>query len=129
MNGLEQVFGQGSIIGQQLGLQAFNQQQDNQALEGAGALQKMFQAEQMNPLKLAEQGHINSQYEATLPGHRAQSRLLGQSADFGEKTLTNKINSTNSRFLQDMDDDQLKSIQNMAQRMAQDPDPELRKVG
>lgn len=130
MNGLEQFFGhKGSIIGQQLGLQAFNQQQDLGAMQGAGELQKLFQAEQMNPLKLQEQTLRNQTEQAQLPGVQAQSELLGQNARIGRETLDNKISSTNSRFMQDMDDDQLKLMHNMAQRMAYDPNPEVRKAG
>jgi hypothetical protein len=129
MGGLEQVFGQGSIIGQQLGLQAFNQQQDNQALEGAGALQKMFQAEQMNPLKLAEQGHINSQYEATLPGHQANSDMLARKNRFEGETYDEAKAAKLSDWRKQVSDDERKMADNLAQQLARSSDPALKKLG
>jgi hypothetical protein len=129
MGGLEQVFGQGSIIGQQLGLQAFNQQQDQEAMQGAGELQKLFQAEQMNPLKLQQQSLDNQTAQAQLPGHQAQSRSLQQTADFGEATLPRKIKATNSGFDQEIDDDGLKMMENLAQRLLWSKDPKEQALG
>lgn len=129
MNGLEQVFGRGSIIGQQLGLQAFNQQQDNQALEGAGALQKMFQAEQMNPLKLAEQGHINNQYEALLPGHQADSSMKVRKNSLEEEFMPQERVAKQSGYDTKLSEDQVSQIKNFAQKLAFHPDPKMRELG
>lgn len=129
MNGLEQMFGQGSIIGSQLGLQAFNQQQDLGAMQGAGELQKLFQAEQMNPLKLRQQSLDNQTAQAQLPGVQAQSELLGQNARVGRETIDDQIKAKKSGFNRQMSDDERKMADNLAQQLARSNDPALKKIG
>lgn len=126
---LGQYFDNRSIIGQQLGLQAFNQQQDNEALQGATSLQQMFQNEQMNPLKVQQQSLDNQTAQAQLPGIQATSGMLQRKNSLEEEFMPQERVAKQSGYDTKLSEDQVSQIKNFAQKLAFHPDPKMRELG
>lgn len=127
---LARMFGDGqSILGQQLGLQKFDQDMTTGTINNANTLQSMFQNHQMNPLKVEHQRLLNEQLPVQTAGMRTdnQQRQLNYDKDFATK------DSDVALKLRGNEVDQEKMNVNMflaqAERMAMDQNPRIRALG
>lgn len=76
----------------------------------AAKLQEMQQNQQMNPLKLENQGLVNAGLRAEMPGKAADSQLKELSAQFTNATQPTAIQATNSKNLDQVDKDKHEMI-------------------
>lgn len=127
---LNQLFGgDNSILAGQLGLEQLNRANTNSDINQAGALQDMFQTAQTNPLKVRQMELGNQTTEAQLPGIMANSGMLQDKAQVSRDTVDLQGKAARSKLIQDMSDDDVKGIENLAQMLAYSPDPEMRAKG
>lgn len=127
---LAQLFGgDNSILAGQLGLEQLNRANTNSDINQAGALQDMFQSAQTNPLKVRQMELGNQTTEAQLPGITAQSGMLQDKAQISRGSVDLQGKAARSKLIQDMSDDDVKGIENLAQMLAYSPDPEMRAKG
>lgn len=126
---LGQMFGDNSILGGQLAMQQMDIGQQNQRLNQVGALQDLFQNEQMNPLKVDHQRLQNQGLEAGLPGITADSSRKQDAAEISRSTLPQQKSAELSKLSTQINDDQLKMLKNQAQRLAWSQNPQERALG
>jgi hypothetical protein len=126
---LNAMFGNMSMLPAQLGMQQWNQAQQNEEANMAAALQNLAFNEEMNPLKVREKGLTNMGLEADLPGKQATSSLLQDKAKVSRDTLGLQLDAESAKLLEAISADEAKQIENMFQKMAYSNDPVQRQIG
>lgn len=126
---LNKMFGDFSMLPSQLGMQQWDQAQQNEQANYLGALQDLAFNEQMNPLKVTRAGLENQGLEAELPGKRASSSLLEDQANVSRNTLGLQLDARSRELLDSISDSEVKQIENMFQKMAYSNDPQQRMLG
>lgn len=97
--------------------------QRSQQLNQAGALQDLYQAEQMNPLKVRQLQLQNDTSLAQLPGFQADSSMKQDKAKISRATLGLQLSAQQKKLLADASDDDVKLLENAAQHLAYSSDP------
>jgi hypothetical protein len=83
----------------------------------------------MNPMKEREQSIANQTNEAQLPGIVADSSLKQDKAQISRSTIGTQLTAAQKKLIAEMDDNDIKLLENQAQRMAYSQDPAVRAQG
>lgn len=97
--------------------------QRSQLLNQASALQDLYLAEQMNPLKVRQQQLQNDTSLAQLPGFQADSSMKQDKAKISRETVGLQLSAQQRKLLADASDDDVKLLENAAQHLAYSSDP------
>lgn len=97
--------------------------QRSQQLNQAGALQDLYLANQMNPLKVQGKQLENDIAAAQLPGWQADSSLKQDKAKISRDTLGLQLSAQQKKLLADASDDDVKLLENAGQHLAYSSDP------
>lgn len=126
---LSQLFGVSSLNPLEYGLQRQEMAQSADKINQQQALQDMLFQEKNDPLKLAQASLQNQGLEAGLPGIFANSSLAQDKANISRQSLGEQIAGAKSKQNADMSDNDLKIIENSAQKMAMSQNPQEREMG
>lgn len=126
---LATMYGEGSILGSQLGLEQFDAAQDSNRINQVQGIQDLFQTEQERPLKQRKMELENQGLEAGLPGIFGDSQSRAAKGRVDTATLESTIAAKNSKNKTDISDDDAKHLGNLAQMMAYSDDPKIREQG
>lgn len=123
---LARMFGGPSILGQQLGLQQFDQEQQTSQINNANTLQQMFQNHQMNPLKVDHQRLMNEQLpvqtEGMRIGNKQQQLKYDEDSQLSASNVANKLRGNEV----DMEKHNLNMFMTQLERGMVDPNPRIR---
>lgn len=126
---LSQMFGQYSLNPLEYGMQRFESAQAADKTNQQQALQDMLFQQQNDPLKLEASRLANRGTEAGLPGIFADTSLKQDKAAVSRGSLGEQIGAAVSKGKADISDNDLKIIENSAQKMAMSRDENERNLG
>ncbi len=100
----------------------------NEADLEASQLKNLF--DQQNNQQLVEAQGLSNQFnQARIPGVQAESDMSGMKRDMQRSTQSDAIKAARDKFMADASDNDLKMLENEAQKMAMSMDPNVRKQG
>jgi len=129
MKGLQDLYGGGNPIGFFDEARALDRaKQGNLGLLTQQAETNRYNAA-INPMKEREQTLTNQTNEAKLPGITAEGSIKQDQAQISRSTLGTQLTAAQKKLIAEMDDNDIKLLENQAQRMAYSQDPAVRAQG
>lgn len=126
-NNLQDMFGMTGNLSSVMDEQDLDAQRN--AMKAYGQLQDLYQAEEMNPLKVQQQGLLNEQYKAQIPGIAARSKMQQQEADIANATYWDRLSDAQKEHALTASDNDLKLLKSAAMQKIFSNNPEERKQG
>jgi len=110
-------------------LDAADQEFQQGQVKNLTGLQDLMQNEQMNPLKVQQQGLANQTAEAALPGVKGQATLLKNKGEMSTLLFPQDLSQAHRDHLLAAKKSDLEMLEASAQQMMYSPDPQVREQG